>query len=254
MKGIHGLILGLGVGIAAALFNWAYMTRATGDIDAVAFVGIAPAKDLEAGHILMEEDLVPVPIPAIPARRLKDFAYLYSDRASIVGMRITRPIPGGSLLLQDDLRPPPPKLRFGGQPVGNTEEIAMFIPIDVRTIVPSLLEPGDMVSFVVGAPTPAVSNPGTAPTDGSSTPETASLGGPQVIGKFKVLAIGNRLSSVEVHRAYQLPQGQENILTISVRLENGRLEPKAERLWKMLEATNFRQVGVILHSREASGN
>jgi len=75
-----------------------------------------------------------------------------------------------------------------------------------------------------------------------------------VIGKFKVLAIGNRLSSVEVHRAYQLPQGQENILTISVRLEGGRLEPKAERLWKMLELTNFRQVGVILHSREASGN
>jgi hypothetical protein len=254
MKGIHGLILGLGVGIAAALFNWAYITRATGDIDAVSFVGIAPVKDLEAGHILTEEDLVPVPIPAIPARRLKDFAYLYSDRASIVGLRITRPIPGGSLLLQDDLRPPPPKLRFGGQPVGNSEEIAMFIPIDVRTIVPSLLEPGDMVSFVVGGPTPAIGNPTPTATEPGSPQENPVVGGPQVIGKFKVLAIGNRLSSTEVHRAYQLPQGQENVLTISVRLESGRLEPKAERLWKMLEATNFRQVGVILHSREASGN
>lgn len=254
MKGIHGLILGLGVGIAAALFNWAYITRATGDIDAVSFVGIAPVKDLESGHILTEEDLVPVPIPAIPARRLKDFAYLYSDRASIVGLRITRPIPGGSLLLQDDLRPPPPKLKFGGQPVGNSEEIAMFIPIDVRTIVPSLLEPGDMVSFVVGGPTPAIGNPSPTAAETGSPQENPVLGGPQVIGKFKVLAIGNRLSSTEVHRAYQLPQGQENVLTISVRLESGRLEPKAERLWKMLEATNFRQVGVILHSREASGN
>lgn len=254
MKGIHGLILGLGVGIAAALFNWAYITRATGDIDAVAFVGLAPGKDLESGHILMEEDLVPVPIPAIPARRLKDFAYLYSDRASIVGLRITRPIPGGSLLLQDDLRPPPPKLRFGGQPVGNTEEIAMFIPIDIRTIVPSLLEPGDMVSFIVGGPTPVIANPGTSPAANPPPEGNPGSGGPQVIGKFKVLAIGNRLSSTEVHRAYQLPQGQENVLTISVRLESGRLEPKAERLWKMLEATNFRQVGVILHSREVSGN
>jgi len=256
MKGIHGVILGVAVGIAAALFNWAYITRATGDIDAVAFVGIAPGKDLEAGHILAEEDLVPVPIPAIPARRLKDFGYLYADRASIVGLRITRPIPGGSLLLQDDLRPPPPKLRFGGQPVGNTEEIAMFIPIDVRTIVPSLLEPGDMVSFIVGGPTPTagVGNPDPAAAGEGSAAGSSLSGGPQVIGKFKVLAIGNRLSSVEVHRAYQLPQGQENILTISVRLEGGRLEPKAERLWKMLELTNFRQVGVILHSREASGN
>lgn len=257
MKGIQGLILGLGVGIAAALFNWAYITRATGDVEAVAFVGIAPNKDLDAGHVLSEEDLVPVAIPPIPARRLKDFAYLYADRASLVGLRVTRPVPGGSLLLQDDLRPPPPRLRFGGQPAGNTEEIAMFIPIDTRTIVPSLLEPGDMVSFIVSAPTPAlVGNPaaGTNPGQNPAADPAGSQGGPQVIGKFKVLAVGNRLTSVEAHRAYQLPQSQENILTISVKLESGRLEPKAERLWKMLEATNFRQVGVILHSREASQN
>lgn len=253
MKGIQGLILGLGVGLAAALFNWAYMTRATGDIEAVAFVGIAPNKDLDIGHVLTEEDLVPVAIPPLPAQRLKDFAYLYADRASIIGLRVTRPVPGGSLLLQDDLRPPPPRLRFGGQPAGNTEEIAMFIPIDTRTIVPSLIEPGDMVSFIVSAPTPV---PGANPLPGgnSPAPATDAGGGPQVIGKFKVLAVGNRLTSVEAHRAYQLPQSQENILTISVKLENGRLEPKAERLWKMLEATNFRQVGVILHSRETSQN
>ncbi|WP_347244358.1 hypothetical protein [Thermogutta sp.] len=253
MKGIQGLILGLGVGLAAALFNWAYMTRATGDIEAVAFVGIAPNKDLDIGHVLAEEDLVPVAIPPLPARRLKDFAYLYADRASIIGLRVTRPVPGGSLLLQDDLRPPPPRLRFGGQPAGNTEEIAMFIPIDTRTIVPSLIEPGDMVSFIVSAPTPV---PGGNPPAGENptAPATNAGGGPQVIGKFKVLAVGNRLTSVEAHRAYQLPQSQENILTISVKLEDGRLEPKAERLWKMLEATNFRQVGVILHSRDTSQN
>lgn len=262
MKGIQGLILGLGVGVAAALFNWAYISRATGDVEAVAFVGIAPNKDLDAGHILSEEDLVAVAIPPIPARRLKDFAYLYADRKSVLGLRVTRPVPGGSLLLQDDLRPPPPRLRFGGQPAGNTEEIAMFIPIDTRTIVPSLLEPGDMVSFIVSAPTPAgLGNPPAGANPGGPNPPQnpaanppESQGGPQVIGKFKVLAVGNRLTSVEAHRAYQLPQSQENILTISVKLEGGRLEPKAERLWKMLEATNFRQVGVILHSREASQN
>lgn len=253
MKGIQGLILGLGVAVAAALFNWAYITRATGDVEAVAFVGISPNKDLDVGHVLAEEDLVPVAIPPIPARRLKDFAYLYADRASLIGLRVTRPVPGGSLLLQDDLRPPPPRLRFGGQPVGNTEEIAMFIPIDTRTIVPSLIEPGDMVSFIVSSPTPAVG--GTPASAANPVAAPAEVGGTaQVIGKFKVLAVGNRLASVEVHRAYQLPQSQENILTVSVKLEGGRLEPKAERLWKMLEATNFRQVGVILHSREASQN
>ncbi|NMC20914.1 MAG: hypothetical protein GYA33_10895 [Thermogutta sp.] len=74
------------------------------------------------------------------------------------------------------------------------------------------------------------------------------------MGKFKLLAIGNRLSNLDIHRAYQLPQSQENVLTISVRLVGGRLEPKAEQLWNLLEATNFRQVGVILHSRQKSAN
>ncbi len=263
MKGLNGLILGLGIGIAAALFNWAYVTRATGSVETVAFFGVAPDRNIEAGEILAAEDLVPVPLPAATARRLRGFAFVYpDDRATVVGMRTTRPVPGGSLLLVDDLRPPPPKLVFGGQPAGKEEEIAMFIPIDTRTIVTSLLEPGDMVSFIVSAPTPA----GTAPNEvgGSIPPQTGippqdntpplPAGAPRIIGKFKILAIGNRLSNLDIHRAYQLPQSQENVLTISVRLQGGQLEPKADQLWRMLEATNFRQVGVILHARQRSAN
>lgn len=264
MKGFNGLILGLGIGIAAALFNWAYITRATGSVETVAFFGVAASRNVEAGQILASEDLVPVPLPAATARRLKGFAFVYpDDRATVVGMRTTRPVPGGSILLVDDLRPPPPKLVFGGQPAGNEEEIAMFIPIDTRTIVTSLLEPGDTVSFIVSAPTPA-ENP--APEDAQPTadprnfPPTAAgtqggvAGAPRIVGKFKILAVGNRLSNLDIHRAYQLPQSQENVLTVSVRLVGGRLEPKAEQLWKMLEATNFRQVGVILHARQRSAN
>ncbi|GAB4131173.1 hypothetical protein [Thermopirellula anaerolimosa] len=264
MKGFNGLILGLGIGIAAALFNWAYITRATGSVETVAFFGIAADRNVEAGQILAAEDLVPVPLPAATARRLKGFAFVYpDDRATVVGMRTTRPVPGGSILLVDDLRPPPPKLVFGGQPAGNEEEIAMFIPIDTRTIVTSLLEPGDTVSFIISAPTPAesaASGDAEAPNGPQSLlppqtgAQTVPAGSPRIVGKFKILAIGNRLSNLDIHRAYQLPQSQENVLTISVRLVGGRLEPKAEQLWKMLEATNFRQVGVILHARQKSAN
>jgi len=264
MKGFNGLILGLGIGIAAALFNWAYVTRATGSVETVAFFGIAADRNVEAGQILAAEDLVPVPLPAATARRLKGFAFVYpDDRATVVGMRTTRPVPGGSILLVDDLRPPPPKLVFGGQPAGNEEEIAMFIPIDTRTIVTSLLEPGDTVSFIISAPTPAEAS-ASGDTEAPNTPQgllppptgaqAVPPGSPRIVGKFKILAIGNRLSNLDIHRAYQLPQSQENVLTIGVRLVGGRLEPKAEQLWKMLEATNFRQVGVILHARQKSAN
>ena len=264
MKGFNGLILGLGIGVAAALFNWAYVTRATGSVETVAFFGIARDRNVEAGQILADEDLVPVPLPAAMARRLKGFAFVYpDDRATVVGMRTPRPVPGGSILLVDDLRPPPPKLVFGGQPAGNEEEIAMFIPIDTRTIVTSLLEPGDTVSFIISAATPAETavsgetEPPNAPQGLLPPPagaQAAPAGSPRIVGKFKLLAIGNRLSNLDIHRAYQLPQSQENVLTISVRLVGGRLEPKAEQLWNLLEATNFRQVGVILHSRQKSAN
>ncbi len=263
MKGFNGLILGLGIGIAAALFNWAYVTRATGSVETVAFFGIAADRNVEAGQILAAEDLVPVPLPAATARRLKGFAFVYpDDRATVLGMRTTRPVPGGSILLVDDLRPPPPKLVFGGQPAGSDEEIAMFIPIDTRTIVTSLLEPGDTVSFIITSPTPAEAS-ASGESEASNAPQgllppaggqPLPPGSPRIVGKFKVLAIGNRLSNLDIHRAYQLPQSQENVLTISVRLVGGRLEPKAEQLWKMLEATNFRQVGVILHARQKSAN
>ena len=53
----------------------------------------------------------------------------------------------------------------------------------------------------------------------------------------------------EVLKASGLPQMQENVMTISASVEGGQLDPKAAKLWKLLQANGFRQVGVVLHAR-----
>jgi len=258
MKGIQGLILALGLGIAGALFNWAYLNRAAGDVDTVGFIGVAPDKNIGRGEPIREEDLVEVPIPAIPAAKLKDFAYRYEDRRTVVGMNVWREVQGGSLLLRTDLKSPPPALQFGQDLKTGTNEVAMFVPVDTRAIVPSLLVPGrDSVSFLVsrsrlGVPTPAEGAEGGAAAAPVPSPDVPlPAGAPELIGPFKILAVGNRLGDAEVQRAAKIPQLQENVIVVSVKIEGGKLETKAQRLLQLLTETNFRQVGVILHARQA---
>ena len=51
-------------------------------------------------------------------------------------------------------------------------------------------------------------------------------------------------------KASGVPQLQENVMAVAVTVEKGdQLEPKAAKLWKLLQANGFRQVGVLLHPR-----
>ena len=165
----------------------------------------------------------------------------------------------------EDLKTPPRELQFGQDAgSGGQEEVATWIPVDNRTFVPSLVVPGDLVSFrvpgsPVGLPTlaaagdsqdPDADDPGGPVTPGRGPPRPqGSSGSSNLIGPFKVLALGNRLGSAQVMRAARIPQQQENVMAISVKLNNKKLEAKAETLFRHLEATNFRGVAVLLHPR-----
>lgn len=263
MKGIRGLLLAIGFAIAGALVNFVYLAQKSRDVERVAFIGIKPEVEIHPAEMLLDEHLTKVEIPASAVGNLKDFAYLYESRQTVVGERVPRAIPGGSLLLRHDLTTPPRGgLVLGEDARPGVEERAMGVPIDSRKIVPSLVNPGDLVSFLApsgpAGPTlavePAKVEPGTpapAVAPRATAGRSGSPGGVEMIGPFRILSIGNRLGSAEVMKASKapLPQLQENVMMILVRVENGALEPEAVRLVKLLDESDSRPLAYLLHPR-----
>lgn len=235
MKGIYGLVLAIGLGVAGALLNWNYLARKARDVEKVAFVGIASGVSINRGDTFQDTHLVPVEIPKSNVGALADFAVLYADRQTVVGMNAVRSYNGGELLLRQDLKTPPPELKLVGD-----DERAIGVPVDSKTFVPSLVTPGDWVSFLF-------------PTANQPTPAGAEPANPnEPLGPFRVLSVGNRLGSPEVMQAARVPQLQENVLLIRVKWQGDKLEPKAQKLWDLLQRSNFQQVGVVLHPRKRS--
>ena len=155
MKGIQGLIVAVGLGVVAAVFNWAYLAARSHDVEKVGFMGIDPKVTvIGRGELLREEHLVEIGIPKQSVGKLGDFAVPYSTKDTVIGQPVWRALSGGMFLLAEDLKTPPQELRLAD------DEKAMWIPVETRAFVPSLITPGDLVSFVVthnqAAPTPAV--------------------------------------------------------------------------------------------------
>lgn len=168
---------------------------------------------------------------SIPERwvgNLKDFAVLYGARETVVGRPIWRTLSGGYLLLNDDLKTPPERLKL------EEGERIMWIPVESRAFVPSLISPGDEVMFLV--PRLTLASQGKL-ADG---PVEAS-GSTIEIGPFRVRSLGNRLGSTQVWATAKIPQLQENVIGISIRPEE---KQKAMALRDILQATNYRQIGI----------
>ncbi len=242
MKGIQGLIIAIVLGILGALCNWAYLAGRASQEETVAFVGVRDGRTVNRGETLRDDDLVAIKIPARLAGNLKNLAVLFDAKQSVVGQPVWRTMTGECLLMNDDIKTPPSELKL------EEGETVMWIPVDTRAFVPSLVRPGDMVSFKVGrpsGPTPAGRGDGLKPIASSSS------GPDEPIGPFKILALGNRLGSPEVMRAAKMPQLQENVLAIRVSSHVPGEKERANTLFELLQATNFRQVGVVLHNRKS---
>jgi hypothetical protein len=243
------LVLSLLLGVVAALLNWLYLNEKGKGVESVKFVGIAPGARILRGDTFAESHFTPVEIPKNRIGQLDQFAVLFADIHTIIGSHATRNYEEGELVLRSDLKTPPPELNL--QP----DERAMWIPVDTRTFVPTLVMPGDEVSFIVSkTPAPRAAPPSEEEDDSAPPlpmPVPAS-GEAEVIGPFKVLSLGNRLGSAEVMRAAGVQQVQENVMTIRVQLFGGQLDPKAQKLWSRLQASDYRQAGVLLHPRKTA--
>jgi hypothetical protein len=175
-------------------------------------------------------------------------------------MTVYRTLEGGSLLMRTDTKTPPPELIFGEQTQPGVEEVAIGVPIDADRIVPSLIKPGDLVSFLSSrssADGPTLASPSRPEPAKADTPQPVSSdeGEPappaddiERIGPFRVLSLGTRLGSVDVARAARQGAVQENVMMVAVRIENDKFEPKAMKLLRLMERSRSRALGYVLHA------
>ena len=251
MNGTKALAIAAALGVAGAALNWYYLHTKSQQLEKIEFLSIAPGATIQPGESFSDAKFAPLAIPKDNvSEQFRKEAILYADRETVKGMRAVRTHREREILLRQDLKTPPPTLALT-----KADERAIFIPVDTRTFVASLVSPGDNVTFVVGGapmqPTPAVAGEnGDGPPAEENLPTVGPPPSAELIGPFRVLSLGNRLGSAEVLKASGVPQLQENVMAVAVTVEKGdQLEPKAAKLWKLLQATGFRQVGVLLHPR-----
>ncbi|MCA9113643.1 MAG: hypothetical protein KDA79_01060 [Planctomycetaceae bacterium] len=239
MKGVQGIVIAVALGLTGAFCNWFYVSRQAGEYERVRFVAVSADAQINMGDRFKESHFATVEIPRANVGNLSRTAVLWRDLPTVINMRATRAYRGGEILLQQDLKTP--ARQDLASRIGRDERV-MWLPVDQRTFDAAHVNPGDLVSFQV----PALLN-------GSPVPAGSSAGGSgyEIIGPFRILALGNRMGTREVQRAAGGSRNNsENRLAVSVRVDGNRLESKAERISEVLRVTNFQGVQVLLHPEE----
>jgi hypothetical protein len=242
MKGVMGLFTAIALGVVGALCNFLYLAQKARDLEKIDFIGIADEVQINPGDKFKESDLIPISIPRPSVGNLEKAALLFRDKSTVVGMSATRSYIPGEVVLRQDLRTPPSQ--DVKKLLGPNEEL-MWVPVDTRTFVPSHVSGGDLVLFVVPRFPVAALPP---PAEGEVTPRpVVESSSAEVLGPFRVLALGNRLGSAEVLRASGVNAVQENVMAIAVEADrNGVPVGIGAKLLEFLRQTNFQQVQVLL--------
>jgi hypothetical protein len=257
MKGITGLIVAIGLGIAGALANLFYLHSEAQKVETVSFIGVK--KSVNSGERLLEDNLVEVKIPLDHVGNLDQYAYKWEALKSVTGASVWRALDcskGAVLLVSSDIQTPHKELALG------KGEIAVCVPVP-RNFVTSHINPGDKVSFKfwntvpAAAPTRAgkeASSPAIAgdltpkPEEPDAIPQPA--GPSEVIGPFVVMAVGNRLDSVEVMKAAKIPQLQDNVLVLRISKNMPGEEERYEKLGMRIHSAGSNSYDLILNSKE----
>ena len=244
MKGIQGIVIAVALGITGAVCNWLYLSNQARNYQSVSFVAVRADAGVNFGDRFKEDYFVRVDVPKSRVGNLERTAVKWEDRMAWLGIAATRSYgeSGDEILLHQELKTPAKKDL--NTMIGESERI-MWLPVDSRTFNPSHVNPGDSISFRV--PQYASSRPIPAKGSSGARPGSTTVSA-EIIGPFRILALGNRKGRRDVRKAAGLSSGAENTLAISVIVDkNGHLEARAQQLSQILQLTNFQGVQALLH-------
>ena len=240
MKGIQGLVIALALAITGGVCNWLYLANQADRYERMAFVKIN-VDQIVAGDKFKDEHFAKVEIPRNNLGNIETIAVKWVDLSTVLGVVANRDYVRDQLVLADDLKTPP--TQDLSKLIGPDEVIA-WLPVDPRTFNPRQVNPGDMVSFRI----PQNSFPAPALADADPDAAPARISGEEIIGPFRILALGNRRGSLEVAQARGQAGGSENTITFSVEFRNEKLEKNARRVFDLMNQTGLRGVQPLLHS------
>jgi hypothetical protein len=236
MKGAQGLLIAVALGIVGAFCNFFYLANKGRELDMVNFIAIDNDVKINIGDKFNEGNFMPVPIPRNAVGNLAKVAVHWKDMATVIGEPATKIYAPGEILLQRQIRTPP---EMDIKKLLTADERLLWIPVDTRTFVPALVNAGDVVSFIVPRLTTVASSEEGGEKNSSSSTE--------IIGPFRILALGNRLGTQDVLRASGVTASQENVMAVAFKIVAGEFDEKGQRLLESLRLTNFQQVQVLLH-------
>ena len=242
MKGLSGLLLSLGLGLAAAVCNWLYMNRLAGAEAKESFIGIKTP--INIGETILDAHLVKIDLPRSAMGNLDQVAPKWGLKSTVTGQTTSRSYRGGELVPLQDLRTPGAKDL--NQKLGR-DEVALWIPIDSRTFNSMRVNPDDEISFLL--PRSGVSSYSPTPVPNPSKDAMSN----EIVGTFRILELGNRTGRPEVQRAAGMRQSNENVIAIVAKFAEGRLDAKAERVIDYMRLSKSQGLQVILHPPKKAG-
>ena len=222
MKGLTGIIIAAIFGVLGAALNWFYLANKAQQLETISFLGVREGANLQEGTEFQGNHFVEVRIPKALARDLEDFVYLFRDLPTLEHVRSTKRYAGGELVFKQDYRTPATELKLRPNEVLLTVSVANRSP---------LIQPGDRISFSVPQ------------LDAANRPDAPQ----ELIGPFRVAAIGNQIGSREVMQAHRIQPVQSNQIGIIALMENGALESKAQTLMSRVGGQGAREVAVVWH-------
>lgn len=248
MKGIQGLVVAVVLGLAGVVLNWLYLDRKANEFDKESFIAVAPGTTINVGDTFQRDHFVPVDVPRHSATRLNGVAMPWNLLTTVVGMNATRQYTGDELLLRMELQTAPQEIEAG------PGELIKWVPIETGAAVSSDINPGDEVTFTVRKVRPQVTAPPPIPSDGSTTeappapprPAPESIGYTELIGPFKVLAVGNRKGKTNVLNASRVAPMQENVIAVPIKFVGSTPDALGQKLMDAIYATGGRDIGILL--------
>jgi hypothetical protein len=241
MKGVTGLVIAAILALAGGICNWLYIQKQADRYTRIGFVKVDVSK-IQIGDKLKQEHFAKVDFPEEFLGNIETVAVKWIDLQTILGQTATRNYVKNQLVLHEDLKTPPS--RPLNEMISPTE-VVMWLPVDAKSFNPAHVNPGDTVSF-------RFNNKFRTPTlAGQKPPEDAMAPIDEIIGPFRILALGNRRASAEVAKASGIRGGAENVIAIGVTKTPTGLDSKATRISELLALSNFKGVQVLLHSARA---